>query len=91
MEVDVPYQWLTFFLDDDEKLADIADKYSKGKLLSGEVKAILSKLLEDWTKKFQERRKKVTDADVKHYMSTRKIDAIPRKWKSESASPAPGK
>ena len=52
MEVDVPYQWLTFFLDDDEKLADIADKYSKGKLLSGEVKAILSKLLEDWTKKF---------------------------------------
>lgn len=35
LEVDVPYQWLTFFLDDDEKLADIADKYSKGKLLSG--------------------------------------------------------
>lgn len=34
-EVDVPYQWLTFFLEDDEKLKQIHDDYSSGKMLTG--------------------------------------------------------
>lgn len=32
----------------------------------------------------------MTDADVKHFMSTRKIDAMPRKWKEDGfAFPPP--
>ncbi|MCK4650025.1 tryptophan--tRNA ligase [Candidatus Pacearchaeota archaeon] len=41
VEVDVACQWLKYFEHDDEKLVDIYNKYSKGELLSGEVKTIL--------------------------------------------------
>ena len=52
LEVDVPYQYLTFFLDDDEKLEDIKQKYSKGELLTGEVKAILIDVINKFLKDF---------------------------------------
>ena len=52
MEVDVPYQWLRFFLEDDVELDDIAQKYKSGKLQTGEVKAILIKCLQDFVKNF---------------------------------------
>ena len=38
LEVDIPYKWLQFFLDDDKELQDIASKYKAGKMLTGEVK-----------------------------------------------------
>ena len=40
-EIDVSYQWLTFFEEDDNKLKQIFDDYKSGKLLSGELKAML--------------------------------------------------
>ncbi len=40
-DIDVAYQWLTFFEEDDEKLQTIYHDYKKGTLLSGELKAIL--------------------------------------------------
>ena len=76
----MPYQWLTFFLEDDAELADIAERYGSGKLQTGEVKARLIKCLQDFVKDFQSRRSKVTDEDVKKFMSVRKIDAVPRAW-----------
>jgi len=45
LAIDIPYQWLRFFLEDDEKLEDIRVKYSKGELLTGEVKNILIEVL----------------------------------------------
>ena len=41
LEIDVPFQYLTFFLDDDEQLKDIEQKYGSGEMLTGEVKKIL--------------------------------------------------
>lgn len=38
LDVDVPYQYLTFFLEDDAKLEEVREKYSKGEMLTGEVK-----------------------------------------------------
>lgn len=38
LDVDIPYQWLRFFLEDDEKLAEIKEKYGKGEMMTGEVK-----------------------------------------------------
>ena len=40
-EIDVSYQWLTFFEEDDAKLLKIYNDYKSGKLLSGEIKNIL--------------------------------------------------
>ena len=80
LDVDVPYQWLQFFLEDDEKLAEIKEKYGKGEMMTGEVKQILIDTLNVFLKEFQERRKKVTDAEVKRFMEIRKINPVPKKF-----------
>jgi tryptophanyl-tRNA synthetase len=41
LSIDIPYQYLTFFLEDDDKLEEIRVKYSKGEMLTGEVKNVL--------------------------------------------------
>ena len=41
LDVDVAWKYLRFFCEDDEKLKQIGEDYSSGKLLTGEVKAIL--------------------------------------------------
>ena len=45
LDVDVAYQYLQFFLDDDDKLEEIRVKYGKGEMMTGEVKQILIKCL----------------------------------------------
>lgn len=71
--VDVAYQYLTFFLEDDAKLEEIRDQYSSGKLLSSEVKAILIKELQTLVGNFQKIRQGVTDDIVKAFMTPRKL------------------
>jgi len=80
IEVDVPYQWLRFFMEDDDQLAQVAADYSSGKMMTGEIKKILIETLQKFVKDFQERRAKVTDETVKHFMSIRKIEAMPDKF-----------
>jgi len=48
--------------------------------MTGEVKAILIDCVNDFLKDFQEKRKKVTDADVKKFMEIRKINPVPKKF-----------
>lgn len=79
LEVDIAYQYLTFFLEDDDKLAEIADRYSKGKMMTGEVKKILIEILQKLVKEHQERRAKVTDADIEKFMAVRKMHPAPFK------------
>jgi len=55
-DVDVPYQWLTFFEEDDKKLEDIYKKYKSGELLSGEIKALLINKLNGFLKEHQKKR-----------------------------------
>ena len=57
-EIDVSYQWLTFFEEDDKKLKKIYGDYKSGKLLSGELKAILIEKLNKMLKKHQVAREK---------------------------------
>jgi len=70
---DVSYQWLTFFLEDDAELARIGAEYQSGRMLSGEIKAILIKLIQELVKEHQETRAKVTDDEVRHFMTRRKL------------------
>merc|ERR1712110_752590 len=72
-EVDISYQWLRFFLEDDEELEQIRKDYSAGQLLSGEIKAKLIACIQPIIKDFQEKRSAVTDQDVKDFMTTRKL------------------
>jgi len=57
-EVDVSYQWLNFFEEDDKKLEKIYHDYKSGKLLTGELKSILIEKLNKMLKKHQEGREK---------------------------------
>ncbi len=56
-EVDVSFQYLRmFFESDDKKLAQIEKDYRSGKLLSGELKAILIEKINSFLKNHQEKR-----------------------------------
>jgi len=71
LDVDVPYQYLTFFLHDDQKLQDIAQKYRAGKMLTGEVKKILIDILIDMVQKHQAARSAATPEVIEAFMSVR--------------------
>lgn len=74
-DVDVAYQYLGFFLDDDEEIAKIGEDYRAGRLLTGQLKARCIQMLQEFVKVFQERKAKITDEDVNAFMDpNRKID-----------------
>ncbi len=55
-DIDVSYQWLLFLEEDDKKLKQIYDDYKSGKLLSGELKAILIEKLNTFLAEHQKKR-----------------------------------
>ena len=61
LEIDVPFQYLTFFMEDDDKLEQIRSDYSSGKMLSGEVKKILIDILQKLVLNHQKKREKISD------------------------------
>ncbi|BFZ54265.1 tryptophan--tRNA ligase [Savitreella phatthalungensis] len=74
-DVDVPYQYLTFFLDDDEKLEQLRQQYTAGTLLTGEMKKECIAVIQAFVADFQQRRNNVTKEDLDYYLdSSRKID-----------------
>lgn len=83
LELDIPYHWLKFLLEDDDKYKEIGEKYSKGEMLTGEVKAILIKEVQDFLKWFQDSRAKVTDEDVRRFKEVRPMMAYPKAWEAE--------
>jgi len=73
-DVDVSYQYLSFFLDDDQELARLYDVYKKGELMTGDLKKQCIELLQEFVSGFQKRRAEVTNETVGLYMDgTRKI------------------
>ncbi|PWW79931.1 tryptophanyl-tRNA synthetase [Tuber magnatum] len=72
-DVDVSFQYLTFFLEDDEELENIRQSYVKGTLLTGELKARCIKELQDFITGFQERKKSVTDEICAEFMRPRPL------------------
>jgi len=73
-DVDISYQYLTFFLEDDEKLEQIRQDYTKGELLTGFLKKELIDVLTPIVTAHQEARKTITDEMVKEYMRPRPLN-----------------
>jgi tryptophanyl-tRNA synthetase len=82
-DVDVPYQYLSFFLESDEELEELRSQYKSGELLTGEMKAKCIKVLQEFVAGFQERRKKVTDEVINEFMSVRPLEWGGQKKKAE--------
>ncbi|KZL69738.1 tryptophanyl-tRNA synthetase [Colletotrichum tofieldiae] len=72
-DVDVSYQYLRFFLEDDEELAKIREDYRTGKMLTGEIKKRCAEELAKYCTAFQERRAKVDESTVDLFMARRPL------------------
>lgn len=72
-DVDVSYIYLTYFEEDDDKLAKIYDSYKKGEMLTGELKKLAIEVLQANVEEFQERRKAVTDEVLASFMKPRRL------------------
>jgi tryptophanyl-tRNA synthetase len=81
-DVDVAYQYLTYFEEDDAKIEEAAKTYRAGTLTTGEMKKQCITLLQTYVEEYQKRRKEVTDAVLEEFMRPRKLE-----WgKSKQAS-----
>ncbi len=72
LSVDVAYEYLRYLMDDDEELERIRVAYgSPGEknMLSGEIKQILIKVLQEIVHNHQEKRAAATDEVVQHFMN----------------------
>lgn len=92
-DIDVPYQYLTYFEDDDEKIAKLAEGYRKGDILTGEMKKACIDIMSDYVRNFQAARAKVTDEMLEEFMTPRKLEwkgnlnpTKPKVAESESAA-----
>jgi len=56
--IDVSYQWLTFFEENDKKLKKIHDDYKSGKLLTSELKEITIEKINLFLRQHQQKREK---------------------------------
>uniref|UniRef100_A0A8R1IUI1 tryptophan--tRNA ligase n=1 Tax=Caenorhabditis japonica TaxID=281687 RepID=A0A8R1IUI1_CAEJA len=72
-DVDISFQFLRFFLDDDARLAEIREQYTRGEMLSGELKALAVAEVTVIVREMQERRKNVNDETVDQYSKVRPL------------------
>lgn len=75
-DVDISYQYLRFFLEDDERLEKIRQDYTSGELLTGYLKKELIGVLQKLIGDHQAARKLVTDQVVAQFTTPR-----PLQWK----------
>ncbi|XP_068156888.1 tryptophan--tRNA ligase, cytoplasmic [Drosophila tropicalis] len=72
-EVDVAYQLLRFFLEDDAKLEEVRIAYTKGEMLTGEIKKLAVETLTPIVEQHQAARKLVTDEVLDKYYEIRPL------------------
>ncbi|VDD87462.1 unnamed protein product [Enterobius vermicularis] len=72
-DVDIAFQFLRYFLEDDDELEKIRNRYTTGELLTGELKAIAIKEVQRVIGELQMRRKEVTDELVDQFSVPRRL------------------
>lgn len=82
-EVDVAYQYLKFFLEDDGKLEAYGRLYREGKMLSGELKRICIEVVQEFVEDFQRKRAAITEQDLADFFNPNKPGA-----RRQAAQPA---
>jgi len=77
LDKDVSFQWLTFFLDDDDELDNIKQQYGSGSghyWNTAAVKAKLVAVLQDIVHQHQLRRNAIDDAQLDEWLQIRPLD-----------------
>lgn len=73
VDVDISYRYLTFFMEDDDRLEEIRTDYAAGRMLSGEIKKELINIIQPLVAKHQEQRALVTDEVLDHFFKERPL------------------
>jgi tryptophanyl-tRNA synthetase len=84
-DIDVAYQYMTFFLDDDDELKRLAEEYRKGTLLTGQMKGRCIEVLQEMLAEFQARKAAVTEDLVRSFMNA----STPMKYMDQFPAPPP--
>lgn len=80
LTVDIAYQYLLYFMEDDDELRDIAEKYKSGQMMTGEIKNILIGVVKKIVKDHQKKRNKVDQETlIKFFDINRKFDLTTKK------------
>ena len=69
LELDVSYQYLCYFMHDDQRLKEIATEYRSGRMLSGEIKKIMAEVVCNMVLEHQNNRVKVTQETINHFFN----------------------
>lgn len=72
-DVDIAYQYLSFFCDDDEKMEQLAKGYRSGEILSGQIKQECIQALLQYVTEYKERRSKITPEILESFMKPHKL------------------
>lgn len=75
-EIDIAYQYLRYFLEDDAELERLKTGYEKGEILSGEMKKVCIQTVQEFLKEYQNRREKITDEDVRKFKDASKFSKL---------------
>lgn len=70
--VDIAFQYLRFFLEDDQVLQKYEQGYRSGDVLSGEMKKLCIETLQRFVSQFQEKRAAITEAVLNQFYSLEK-------------------
>lgn len=73
IRVDICYQYLTFFLEDDDQLKSIAEEYTSGRMSSAQIKKITSDVVSKVITDHQEALKTVSDAVVEQFFDWNRV------------------
>jgi tryptophanyl-tRNA synthetase len=65
LNLDVSYQWLLYFEDDDDKIAHVAKEYSSGRMSTSEIKRIVTECVINFINKHQDTKLNITEEIVK--------------------------
>lgn len=72
-EVDVAFQYLLYFLEDDAKIEELRQGYTRGELLTGQLKKEAIEVVQKLVARHQEERAKVTDEMVRKFMTAERF------------------
>mmetsp|Transcript_31141 Transcript_31141/g.72508 ORF Transcript_31141/g.72508 Transcript_31141/m.72508 type:complete len:484 (+) Transcript_31141:72-1523(+) len=81
LAIDVAYQYLRIWMEDDKELEEIGQEYAAGRMLTGEVKKRLGDVLEEIVKEHQAARAKVDDQMVWRFMDPERAE-LQGRWSS---------
>ncbi|KAL1216440.1 Tryptophan--tRNA ligase, cytoplasmic [Cardamine amara subsp. amara] len=76
LEEDIPFKYLSFFLENDSELEHIKKEYGEGRMLTGAVKKRLTEVLIEIVERHRRARAAVTDEMVNAFMAVRPLPSM---------------